>query len=105
MTILEALKSVTNYPIPEAALTRLALVRGFDASQEATAETMQSKSYRVTEADVMSWVAKAPNISEGGVSFNLSESDRKRLQAEADSILAQEGVARPSIYGYKGENL
>lgn len=105
MNNLEALKSVSNYPVPQRTLDRVAAGRGIILEDETTASLLASDPYRYAEADVMMWLAAAPNISEGGISFSFSQSERDQFVKEASGIYAELGTPKGTIYGYKGENL
>lgn len=104
-TVLESLKSLSSYPVPSATLTRVAGRRGLTLSAEATAGVLRSQSYRLAEADLMKWLAKAPNVSESGVSFSFSPEERKYFTNEADSIYAEYGEGEQVEYGYIGDSL
>jgi hypothetical protein len=105
MTILEALKSISNYPVPQRVFNRVAAGRGLVLDQVAISTDFESSAYKGAESDIMTWLTTAPNVSEGGVSFSLSQNEREQLKREADSLLDQIGTPRVSIFGYKGENL
>ena len=109
-TILQALKGVSGYPIPQATLSKVALRRGLDLTAEATADVLVSSNLQLAEADVMMWVSTAPNVKEGGVEFNLMVSDRESLRVQANAIYRELGdnayQAESTVtYGYKGEDL
>lgn len=104
MTIQEALRSITNYPIPQRTLQRVAAGAGYLLDDVITAEEISSPPFKIAEARLKLWLASAPNISEGGVSFSFSESERRQLRSEAESILSEEGLQGPR-HGYKGEYL
>lgn len=105
MTILEALKSVSNYPVPARTLTRIAAGRDLNLSTEITKDILGSREYQYAEADVMMWLSKAPTISEAGVTFTFSQTERDRFRREAASIFAELGETRRTPYGYKGDTL
>ena len=105
MTLQEALKSITNYPIPQRTLDRVAAGRGLNLEAEADQSTLESGNYRLATADLMMWLVTAPNISEGGVSFSFSQEERNQFKKEAASILAELGAPKRSNFGYKGEHL
>jgi len=104
MTILEALKSITNYPVSQRTITRIAARQGLSLTTEADAAVLNSRAYRMAEADVMAWLVVAPNISEGGVSFSLSQFERDQFKNEAAQIYIELDNTE-STYGYKGEFL
>lgn len=110
MTILEALKSISNYPVPAATISMVAAVRGVELASEANIETLKANAFRLASADLMVWVADAPNVEEGGVKFNSLVSDREALRIKANAIYKLLGDASyvpgsKTIFGYKGENL
>lgn len=105
VTVLESLKSVSSYPVPQATLTRVAGRRGLPLNAEATVSVLSSQTYRLAEADLMKWLAKAPNVSEGGVSFSFSSDERKSFNSEAESVYAEYGEGEQIEYGYIGDSL
>jgi hypothetical protein len=104
-TILESLKGLSSYPVPSATFTKVAGRRGLSLTAEATVGVLNSESYRLAEADLMRWLAKAPNVSESGVSFSFSSDERKCFTNEADSIYAEYGEGEQVEYGYIGDSL
>lgn len=107
MTVIDALKTINGYPVPEAVLQRICLGRGLAASDELTAETMESAEFELACADVMDYLSSAPSVTQGGISFNLPVDAQKRFSTQAASIYAKHGVSASGtmIYGYKGSSL
>lgn len=105
MTILESLKSLSNYPVPQRTINTVAVRRGLTLTTEATAIVLNSTAYRLAEADIEMWLVAAPTIAEGGVSFGLSQTERDRLRQDASMIYSEINGEVKSPYGYKGENL
>lgn len=105
MTTLDALKSISNYPTPQRTFDRIAVVRRISLTQEATPEILLSREYQTAEADLMNYLASAPNVSEGGVSFSFSQAEKEQFKRQASFIMS--GIDTPvrSHFGYKGENL
>ena len=105
MKIIETLTSI--YPVPDAILNRMALVRGLDLDAEATAGALTSNSYKLTDADIQMWLSTAPDISQSGISFTLNTEKCKSLKEQANKVYkdlndpAYSGVR----YGYKGSRL
>lgn len=100
------LKAVNAYPVPHSTLTSLCVGRGLDPEGAATAESLQSREYRLTRADLLMWLADAPNVSQGGQSFTFSEDQRQRMRQEAQGVLDElDGDNARNIYGYKGDRL
>lgn len=109
-TILYSLKGINAYPVPLRAITSAAAGRGLDVTQEPTPEALQSKAYKLTEADILLWLADAPDVSQGGQSYGFTDDQRASFRSRAHSIFAQWGDAGdPSIpkskFGYKGSRL
>lgn len=104
MTILEAIKAVSSYPIPLRTITRFAAARDLNVNAEVNSETLASREFQFAEADVMMWLTKAPIVTEGGVTITLSAEEKSRLLADASEVYAELGT-RERLYGYKGEDL
>lgn len=106
-TIKQALKGVTNYPVQDDTLQGIALCRGLSLESEATAEVLNSESYALATADIYSWLAIAPNVSEGGVSFSFTQREKETFRSVARSIYQTYGINKPGIvtYGNKGDRL
>jgi hypothetical protein len=86
MTITEALKHSTGYPVPDSVLIDISRTRGLDPEEQVTATIQASDKFRLANADVAMWVSFAPNISEGGVNVSLLYSDRKALREGANRV-------------------
>lgn len=105
-TVLETLKAINAYPIPSSTLTRVATARGLDLAATATKEGMRGGEYRLATADLLLWLADAPNIAQGGQNYSFSEDQRERFRSEGQAILDElEPDAKHTRYGYKGSRL
>ena len=107
MTILQSLQSLNLYPIPDSVITNYCEGRGVTPTDEATAEVRASREYKLAKGDVYKWLAFAPStVSQGGVTFSISESDKKRFIDTANKLYAEceEGIVG-TVYGYKGSRL
>lgn len=109
VTIAEALRGLSAYPIPERTLVGIATVRGLLLDDDATRESLRGRAYRLTYADLLVWLSQAPFVSQGGQSYTFSSEQRTTMRAQASAIYAELGEkdalnVRPS-YGYKGTNL
>ena len=105
MTVREALQGINAYPIPERTLGTIMLRRGLSASTEATKTILESGEFRLAHADVLKWLSRAPNVSQGGQNYSFSDKQRKDLADEANATygdLEPESVIA-GRYGYKGE--
>lgn len=107
-TILDALKGINAYPVPPHTLNSIAAARGLTLDDVATRETLNSKDFKLATADVLMWLSKAPNISQGGQSYSFSEEQRKDLRNEANALYTECDEDKTAIlpkFGYKGTRL
>lgn len=104
LTAREALRSLTAYPLPDNVLTRALIEHGLSGAEEFDEELAHSGSYLLASADVMDFLATAPNFSQGGLSFALTSSERKQFHDRAALIRDGFGESR-TIFGYKGSRL
>ena len=65
------------YPLPIATLDGVCIRRGLSRDAEATTDVFRSAAYRLAEADVLTWLAAAPNISQGGQTYAFTDDQRK----------------------------
>ena len=107
MTILQSLQQLNLYPVPDSVVTNYCEGRGITATDEATSEVRASREYKLAKGDVYKWLAFAPSsVSQGGVTFTISESDKKRFIATANKLYAEcEETEVGVVYGYKGSIL
>lgn len=108
MDLSELLKSINTYPIPENVILEAVLKNGLDADTEVTKEVVNSSSYRLAQAEVYTFLAGAPNVTQNGVSFSFSDEQRNFFLKTATAIRDNEGVTSPVSgqgYGYMGEDL
>lgn len=108
MTILDTLKSINAYPIPQKTIGEIAVRRSLRLDTEATLGVFTTNDYKLARADVMRWLASAPNVSQGGQSYSLSDEQRADLKRQANAIYdecEEESGRRRSLYGYKGSKL
>lgn len=100
MIIRDALKSITNYPVPFGVLDTIGLQRGINITDTADAEVVKSKNYLLAKADVLRWLSTAPSISEMGVSFSFTDTEKRAFKAEADKIESTVTGKVISTFGY-----
>jgi hypothetical protein len=108
MKIIESLKGINAYPIPEPTIATIAIKRGIGLDEEATEEKLSSKEYRLSNADILRWLAKsAPNISQAGISYSFTDEDKRNLLDEANDIYLEydDPLCVKTKYGYKGSRL
>lgn len=109
VTIADALRGINAYPIPMRTLVGCATARGILLSESATQETLRSKAYRLTCADLLVWLSQAPFVMQGGQSYTFSSEQRAMMRSQASAIYSELGEvdvmsAKPK-FGYKGTNL
>ena len=107
MTILEALRSINAYPIPERTISEIAARRGLGSVSEASVAALTGEAFNLAKADVLVWLSYAPNVTQGGQSYSFSDEQRERFRQEAAALLEEfgEGEAMRTRYGYKGSRL
>lgn len=107
-TVLETLKGVSAYPVPLRTLVETAELRGLSLEEVATQEIMVGKAYKLAKADLLLWLALAPNITQGGQSFSFTDEQRQQFRNQAKALYDECGevsAATKPIYGYKGSRL
>lgn len=104
MTILEALQSATNYPVPVNAIERFCLDRALTSSTTFTAGISQSQGFQLALADVYFWMYGAPSISEQNISLSVVQ--RENYLNMANKIYGQYDDPKfsGSKYGFVGED-
>lgn len=108
MTILESLKSLSGYPLPQLSLENVVEEAGLTASQGITAAVRRSASYKRAKARVYLMLAEAPDVSQGGISYSFSDEDKKQFRIQAQALLDEVGDDTSAVsdnYGWMGENL
>lgn len=108
MKVSELLQSVNAYPIPANIVMEAGVRYGLELEAEATKEIISSSGYKLAKADVYTYLAGAPNVTQNGISFSFSEDDKKYFLNVASSIRTEEGVEDETSgqkYGYMGEDL
>lgn len=107
MDVRQSLLSLSNYPIPMPMVESVAQAYVLDLDLEATAAVRSQADYKRAQAAIYSFLSTAPNVSQGGISFSLSDADKARFRRKALDLLEETGdIGLGGIpYGYKGENL
>lgn len=95
---------MTAYPLPDNVLTRALIEHGLSGAEEFDEELAQSGSYLLASADVMEFLASAPNFTQGGLYFALTSFEREQFRDRAALIRDGFGKSR-TIFGYKGSRL
>lgn len=108
MTILQSLKSLSGYPIPQLSLVNIAEESGLTVGNEADEGVRQSKAFKRAKARVYILLSESPNVSQGGITYSFSDEDRKRFRMQAQDLLEEVGDEASMIgdnYGWQGEDL
>lgn len=108
MILLDSLRSLSAYPVPPYVVQDIGIRRGVDLTSTATAETLRDNAYCLAKADVLMWLALAPNVSQGGQSYSFSDAQRVDMRNKALAIykeLGESTAESKTTYGYKGSRL
>jgi hypothetical protein len=107
MKVSKALMSISNYPIPMPVIENIMDTEGLDAEEDETSvEMRQSDAFKKCTAAVYLFLADAPNVTQGGISYSFSEEERKRFAKMAAGIKAELGDQNDAEIevGYFGED-
>lgn len=106
MTILQSLKSLNAYPIPSMSVADICDGCGLRADMNASVEVRSSSEYIKAKALVYLWLAEAPNVTQGGISYTISDTERQRFRLKADHLLNEAGINDEGEgFGYIGSDL
>ena len=110
LTVYEALIGVTGYPIPSRTVQTIALRRNLDLTAQPTKTLVTSREFRLCEADLLMWLFRAPNVGQGGQSYNFTDEQRRNFRQRAKAIYDALGETADSAstgiqYGYKGDRV
>ena len=76
ITILEVLKGINAYPIPQRTIGEIAIKRSLNLDADLTSDIAVSKGFLLAKADLYMWLSFAPDVSQGGQSYSFSEDQR-----------------------------
>lgn len=107
MKLSDYLRGLSSYPLSEEALQSILSKRG--ASYD-TDTIDDDQLLCLTTADVYRWLSTAPDISQGGQSYSLSDNIREYYRRRANELYRAGGEPVEEVkakvrYGYKGERL
>lgn len=107
MTVLEALLSLSAYPVPQRTIESITLKRGVGLDWTADTETLSTREYRLCEADVYMWLYEAPNVGQGGQSYSFTAEQRDMWRRRAKAIYDElgEDMGLSGKYGWMGTRL
>ncbi len=103
LTILAAIKSQVQYPLPSDFYLTILVKRGLDGDGVCTKETLESAGFKGAQADCLRQIILYPNsISEGGMS--ITKADRQSLLFMANKLYKEIGEEpideRPKVTFY-----
>lgn len=110
MKVIDALKSISSFPIPKQTIELYATVRGLNIDDNISQQNLTSKEFKLTKADLYKWLSYQPNIAELDTSFSNLADAQKFLRNEANKIYGEyddpEYITdgKPT-FGYKGDRL
>ena len=107
-TILDELRGINAYPIPCETIQSVCRRRGLDAMQTVTPATTDEDAFKLAKADLLMWLSRAPNVSQGGQSYSFSEDQRREMRNSAGALydeVGEEGGNTAAVFGYKGSRL
>lgn len=109
-TVLDSLRGVSMYPIPQRTLDELAARWGLALDGEATQEVLRGKAFNLALAALLLWLSFAPDITQGGQSYSFTDEQRLQLRNRARALQDQfmdeeEAQQNKPVYGYKGSRL
>nr|WP_308570821.1 hypothetical protein [uncultured Prevotella sp.] len=105
MKIFEALRALSSYPVPPFVVNNITDEQGLNPGDDITPAIRQTAAFTKAKAAVYYFLADAPNISQGGVTYSFSEDERSRMKSKADAMLNGIGASGDSgTYGYIGED-
>lgn len=116
MTIADALRSLSAYPIPESTLQMVAEGQGLSLDNTATTEVLEDVPFKLATAQLLSWLSLAPDIAQGGQNYAIPVTQRKEMAERArllmklynpSQVATEDAALAPPkvVYGYKGSRL
>nr|DAI55202.1 MAG TPA: hypothetical protein [Caudoviricetes sp.]DAK36184.1 MAG TPA: hypothetical protein [Caudoviricetes sp.]DAS96638.1 MAG TPA: hypothetical protein [Caudoviricetes sp.] len=108
ITILEVLKGINAYPIPQRTIGEIAIKRSLNLDADLTSDIAVSKGFLLAKADLYMWLSFAPDVSQGGQSYSFSEDQRTSFRNLAKAIYSDFGETSGAVktkFGYKGDTL
>ena len=105
MTILESLQSLSNYPVSSEYATGVLIAEGLAGTEEYTPATAKDTRYLRAKRRVCLYLATAPNISQGGISYTLDANARGQYIDMAADIAEELSDGEGGRFGYIGDEL
>lgn len=105
MRVSDYIASLSNYPIPEQSIRAMCERRGVESGDRYE----PSREMSLLTADAYLWLSGAPNISQDGISYSISDNDKANYRRQAKAIYDMLGDADNPLagtqYGYQGDRL
>ena len=106
MTLIDYLRGLTNYPLSEEALQSILSKRGATDNTQYDGKAQSL----LAMADLYRWLSTAPDISQGGQSYSLTDNIREYYRKRANELYREAGEPVEEVkakvqYGYKGDRL
>lgn len=108
MTVLDSLRTINAYPVPQQVVEAMAVGRGLQPDASLSPDLVRSPEYRLAKADLLMWLSGAPDVTQEGISYSFTDEQRGGFRISASAIYAECGDAEDksgTIYGYKGDRL
>lgn len=105
MKVASILKSLSGYPIPYQTIAYIAESNGFTTEDDVDLMETPTKELIRAKADTYKWLADAPTVSQQGISYSFSDTERKHFRSMALDLLAEIGEGNESDCGYRGDLL
>ena len=103
----QALMYLSNYPIPLPVIENIMNEQGLDvATSDADADTRTSVAFKRCKAYVYLFLSKAPNVTQGGITYSFGQKEREGFARMANGILHDLGDTTEAEIevGYYGED-
>lgn len=104
MIITKILQSLSAYPIPSVTLECIAESNGFSKYDDIDMLEVPSAELTRAKADTLKWLSDAPAVSQQGISYSFTETERKHFKDMANDLLNTIGEGK-NEWGYKGDLL
>lgn len=104
MNVLESLAAINAYPIPQNTILSAINEAGMQPDEEATFVKREEPEYKRAKAYLYRFLAEAPNISQGGVSYSFSSTDKELFRKKAEELLMEADGNNTFSYGWDGED-
>lgn len=105
MTLLESLQSLSNYPVSSEYVQGVLTEEGIDPAMDLTPETAHDTGFLRAKRRVCLYLATAPNITQGGISYSLDSTARGHFIEMASDIAEELSDSDGGRFGYIADEL